>query len=360
MSVFMRHEGCYYPSSELALDIHKVLPPATFVVRSSMERGFYLEPIEDFKLPARIYGKVPRYAERILRTFNSRPAVTGVLLVGEKGSGKTLLTKQISRLAAQMGYPTLVVNAPFSGDGFNTFLASITQPCVVLFDEFEKTYHASSDPDEPSPQAHLLTLLDGVFDGKKLYLLTANDKWRINDHMKNRPGRLYYFLEFHGVDDDFIREYCAENLSNKAHTERVVVVSRFCANFNFDMLQAMVEELNRYGESPDEVLDVLNVKPDFGQDVRYSYVLRRGDEELSDPSNDNIQEWSPELRPITVYYKTKKDNKTAYAHFTPGDIKALDMIQGVIEMESASGFSLSLKRANSAEASIDLKRLLQL
>jgi hypothetical protein len=35
------------------------------------------------------------------------------------------------------------------------------------------------------------------------------------------------------------------------------------------MLKAMVEEMNRYGESPTEVVKMLNVKPEYAGDVKY-------------------------------------------------------------------------------------------
>ena len=42
-------------------------------------------------------------------------------------------------LAAQ-DVPTIVINAPWKGDKFNTFIQAIEQPCAILFDEFEKVY----------------------------------------------------------------------------------------------------------------------------------------------------------------------------------------------------------------------------
>ena len=63
-----------------------------------------------------------------------------VLLAGEKGSGKTLLTKYISMEVAKQGIPTIVINQALHGERFNTFIQAIEQPCVILFDEFEKIY----------------------------------------------------------------------------------------------------------------------------------------------------------------------------------------------------------------------------
>ena len=80
-------------------------------------------------------------AERVLSTFESRPAATGILLEGEKGSGKSMLLKLLSINARKAGMPTIVINSPFCGDGFNTFIQSISQPAIIAFDEFEKIYN---------------------------------------------------------------------------------------------------------------------------------------------------------------------------------------------------------------------------
>jgi hypothetical protein len=132
----------------------------------------------------------------------------------------------------------------------------------VLFDEFEKVY-------DREQQELILTLLDGVFPSKKLFLLTCNDKWRVDYHMRNRPGRIFYLLDFKGVDAGFIREYCNDNLNAKEHIERIVNVSTMFKEFNFDMLKALVEEMNRFNETPQQALALLNAKPEFDGDTTY-------------------------------------------------------------------------------------------
>ena len=163
-----------------------------------------------------------------------RDASTGVMLTGEKGSGKTLLAKNVSFEAAKQGIPTIIINAAWCGDAFNSLIQSIEQPAIILFDEFEKVY----DKDD---QQQILTLLDGVFPSKKLFVLTCNDKWRVDVHMRNRPGRIYYMLDFAGLDHDFIRDYCADNLKAQEHTEAVCKISSLFDEFNFDMLKALID-----------------------------------------------------------------------------------------------------------------------
>lgn len=248
-------------------EITDVLPALNFILKFDTMRGFYLEKADAFKLPPKIYGNTNKNSERILRTFQERQRNTGVLMVGEKGSGKTLLMRKI---CIDSGLPAIIINSSFVGDDFNTFLSSITQPVIIIFDEFEKIY-------KQEKQEHVLTLLDGTYQSNKLFLITSNNKFLIDHNMKNRPGRIYYFFEFAGLDESFIREYCSDNLLDKTKVEKIIDVSQFFEKFNFDMLSAIVEELNRYGEDPFDLMSILNAKPEYSDKITYSLQVKIGD-----------------------------------------------------------------------------------
>lgn len=266
MSYFIRRGNAFTVSDSAKLDIHERLPTGNYTVKYSMEEGFYLEMIEPHKKQGKIYGNTVKSAERIMSTFESRPYGTGVLLSGEKGSGKTLLAKTLSIMGAENDYPTLTINMPLFGDGFNKFMQDINTPCVVIFDEFEKVY-------DDEQQQSLLTLFDGVYPTKKLFILTCNNQWRIDSHMRNRPGRIFYSMDFKGLDVDFIREYCEDNLNNKGHIESVCRASVLFHQFNFDMLKALVEEMNRYNETASEAMVMLNAKPQDSERTTYDLTV---------------------------------------------------------------------------------------
>jgi hypothetical protein len=267
MAYFMKSGNTYRIARKEALDITEHLPGGNYTVnKDEMTGQLYLEKIDSFNLPKKIYGDCLRHTDRIVKTFMDRGNATGVMMTGEKGAGKTLLTKNVCVKLSELDIPTLVINAPWCGDKFNNFIQSIEQPCAILFDEFEKVY----DRDD---QEKILTLLDGVFPSKKLFLLTSNDKWRVDFHMRNRPGRIFYMLDFKGVDAGFIREYCQDNLDAKDHIERIVNISTMFREFNFDMLKALVEEMNRYGETPQQALSMLNAKPEFDGETKYEVTI---------------------------------------------------------------------------------------
>jgi hypothetical protein len=263
------------------LKMHQALPMGVYSVKFQAPMGpFYLERTEDFKLPPKIYGNTTQRALRVLNTFEDRPLGTGVLLSGEKGSGKTMLGKQICVFGQQRGYITVIVNEQYHGSGFNSFLQSINQPAIVFFDEFEKVY-------EPAHQPSLLTIFDGVYSSKKLFVLTCNDKYRIDSHMHNRPGRLFYAMDYGTLEEDFIREYCADVLNNKTYIDGVVRVANMFSVFSFDMLSALVEEMNRYNETPGEAMQLLNMKPQQSEGAIYEVgLLKKGKPFLLPPNSE--------------------------------------------------------------------------
>ena len=276
MSYYLKSGEMLWPTKEGAFDVRKKLPVGTYTVGAHSEKGWYLKPITDFNITGKIYGKTTAQAERILNTFSVRPSTTGVLLNGEKGSGKTMLAKMVSQKAAAMGISTLVINTPFCGDSFNTFIQEIDEPCVIVFDEFEKVF-------DDKEQEATLTLLDGVYPTKKLFILTVNDKYRVNSAMRNRPGRIFYMLDFKGLDSGFIEEYCNDNLKNKTYIQQIVRLTMLFDAFNFDMLKALVEEMNRYDESPHQAMEMLNAKPvDAGSVKHHVSIFIAGKEVKTD------------------------------------------------------------------------------
>lgn len=317
MSHFIRSGNTYRVFPGKAIDIREDLPPGNYTLKSHPMEGFYLEEVEPFKMPARIYGDCLRNADRVIETFTRRDGNTGVLLTGEKGSGKTLLARQI---AIQSGLPVIIINTKYSGDEFNSFLSSITQPCIVFLDEFEKTYDREN-------QEKILTLLDGTYQSKKLFLLTSNDKWRIDSNMRNRPGRIFYLIEFGGLAEEFITEYCRDNLDNKSYLADVIRVSRLFDVFNFDLLTAIVEESNRYGENPKDLIGLLNAKPEYSGEINYAVsvgiidmtVLPRSVYPSTTQLNTTVQDFDPD-----VWFAVRDDNPD------------LDRIEDILQADDAN------------------------
>ncbi len=271
---YLKNANTWSLTPDIRLDVRDSLPAGNYTVcRNPLSGDYYLEESEPFTLPKKLYGKTVRWAERILDAFEKEEHQTGVLLSGLKGSGKTLLSKYVS---ATSGLPVLIVNAPFSDDRFMRTVQGIEQRAVILFDEFEKLY-------DPEAQERILTLFDGVYTAKnKIMILTCNDRMSVRDFFHNRPGRLRYSIDFQGLSADFIKEYCADQLQNSEYLDDILKTAVGCGEFNFDMLQALVRELNLYGGTVEETVEILNVKPLTSSRVAW-------DIKLSVPSAPNLK-----------------------------------------------------------------------
>jgi hypothetical protein len=268
MSYFIKSGNTFKVADKDALDIKDSLPAGNYIVKQDQFGAFFLEVVDSFEIKGKVYGDALRHRDRIFNTFGDRAVSTGVMLTGEKGSGKTMLAKSLSVKCAEAGIPTLLINQPWRGEAFNSLLQDISQPCMVLFDEFEKVY----DSDE---QEEMLTLLDGVFPSKKLFLITCNDKWRVNTHMRNRPGRIFYMLDFKGLRPRVHPRVLLRQLEGCQPEERgrCLYHGSLFAEFNFDMLKALVEEMNRYGETAQEAMQMLNAKPEFDDGSLYKVTV---------------------------------------------------------------------------------------
>jgi hypothetical protein len=337
MTYFIRLADTYRVTATSAVNIQEKLPAGTYAVKVD-DNGYFVELIKDFQLPKRLYGDTESRAKRIIDTFHDRPNSTGVFLEGEKGSGKTLLAKTISAKMREQGHPTLVVNAPHFGEGFNTFLQAISQPKVVIFDEFEKVYD-----EEDGAQERVLTLFDGVYPSKTLFIVTCNDSYRVDKNMKNRPGRMYYMLNFGGLDEDFIREYAIENLNDKTQIGSIVTAALLFRSFNFDMLQALVEEMNRYGETAQEAIKMLNAKPTNSKDT-FDVTLMVAGKDVELPQGYDQWHGTPLTQDIVLYWHSPDRKQSKNYMFETSDLKNIDTDNGTFKYENDKGESCVLKR----------------
>lgn len=230
------------------------IPAGNWLVKVDQMTGeFYLELQEAFTLPEKVYGNVMNQVDRYLNTFNSKSSNLGILLKGLKGTGKSLTAKAI---CINSGLPVILITAPYKGPTFESFLAGIKQECIVFIDEFEKIYSSGRGDNS---QKNLLSILDGVFESKKLFLLTANNQWGIDDAMINRPGRIHYLREYKGLSKGVIEEIVDDNLKNPAYKDEMMEVCQILGEVNMDSLLTLIGEVNMYDETPKEAIKHLNI-----------------------------------------------------------------------------------------------------
>lgn len=361
-----RHYGKNYSltSAEDAASIVERLPGGIFTLKSGIF-GYYLEEEPLFKLPPKLYGSTKMQADRIWNTFNKRPGSTGALFSGLKGSGKTLLMKVLANRAAGIGVPTIIINEPHRGIQFNQFIQGIEQDAIIVFDEFEKVYQKESNDTNENPQDGLLSLLDGIYsNSKKLFLFTSNSTFNLSSFLKNRPSRVWYHFKFEGLESDFVREYAEDKLDNKSRVGAVVSFARVVGQFNFDLLQALVEEMNLYDESVADASRYLNIDVEDSKIVYEIGSVTHEKFQFKVESPDvtfNVNLAKPFFH-FTMFITEKKvRGKKAtpgfenYIVFTQDDVVDVGMGGETMMLKNAAGFTLNLKR-EVFKASVDMKK----
>lgn len=250
------------------------LPPAVFSLQFDPDRGLYLRPENDYKIPGRIYGDVDAHVDHFLLSYELNDKNLGVALIGDAGSGKTLKLKRLIMKAKDMGMPTILINSGFAGDGFVGFINSIMQQCVIAFDEFDKTYSVQNEEgriNASTAQNSILQLLDGVASStKKLFVFTLNEEQFVSPYMKDRPSRIRYRVAHKRLELDTVVEYVTENLQGctdehlHAFTHMALSSATYydgqtrAAGLNFDSMRELVTEMNQFKTSLTECLKMMS------------------------------------------------------------------------------------------------------
>lgn len=252
------------------------LEAATYLICFNDRIGYHLKKVEPLKLPSKVYGDNPDLVEKVLKLFEDEVGRTsGVMLYGEKGTGKTMTAVGACIEANERGYPVLLLQSQFYGSDFNDFMAKIEDSCLVFIDEFEKVFDTQDSINQT------LMLLDGAVKTHKLFILTSNSALETSDSMKylvNRPSRVFYSIYYGTMEDSVIQEYLDDNLQYQNYREDIVALKRSFKIFTIDILKAIVSEVNRYGhtEKPfTQLINHLNVKTDRGiKDYNYVITLK--------------------------------------------------------------------------------------
>ncbi len=246
--------GTKYKIFDESVKTHELLPSGTYLACYTQQEGNYLILKPDIHVTEKTYGIMNRKVDKVFHSFRNFDRNLGVILSGNKGFGKSLFAKKICEKAISQNLPVILVNSYFPG--IACFLESIAQECIVLFDEFDKTYVTTDDRDD---QAELLSLFDGIAGGKKLFIVTCNELWNLNNYIVNRPGRFHYHLRFDYPTKSEIQDYLQDHLDPEYYgeIEEVVNFSRQIS-LNYDCLRSIAYEINQ-GVAFAEAISDLNI-----------------------------------------------------------------------------------------------------
>ena len=275
--------------------------------------GFFLETRTDLVVKEKVYGIHPKKADKVFKAFTKFERNLGVILSGDKGIGKSLFARILASKAVEYGYPVIIIDQFIPG--IASYIESIEQEAVFLFDEFDKTFGSASSGDNGGdPQSRLLSLFDGTSQGKKLFIITCNSLQKLNDYLVNRPGRFHYHFRFEYPSSEEIMEYLTDKLGTQyiSEIQKVILFSKKVA-LNFDCLRAIAFELSMGGsfETVIQDLNIINTR-----ETAYNITLHFNDGTVMKANNCHLDMFNKEDRE-TVYLDDEKGRNLVTAEFMP-------------------------------------------
>ena len=203
MHILKDHKKYYFFNS---LTIEKTLVPKNYLFNFDSFGNCWLEDIEEFKMPEKIYDIDTDMRKIFKKSFVHNDTNLGILLTGNKGQGKSITAKL---LCQEMNLPVIILNKQIPIDvGFITFLKNIEQDYILFIDEFEKLFKVNrsnnGDKNDYHSQESFLSFMDGVIttEHKIMFLLTTNE--HVNEFLINRPSRIKFLKEY-----EELAEICA-------------------------------------------------------------------------------------------------------------------------------------------------------
>lgn len=325
-----------------AVQTHNTLPHGTYKIAFDPMSGYSLLRVEPLAVGAnKVYGKHHQKLDRIALAYKNMDRSLGVLMSGDKGMGKSLMVRLVSEYGQNvLNMPVVLVD--HRTPGIADFIDSLGE-CVVVFDEFEKKFPARGDEDS---QAQFLSLLDGVSTAKRLYVMTVNKTYDLNDYFINRPGRFHYHIRFDYPNPDEVREYLQDQAPTAtAEAIEEVVRLTFIMKMNYDHLRAVAFELELGGNLRD-VLGDLNISHDAG--TKYTLTVTLSDGSIATEIDDYNLSSSE-----SQYVEARGDNYNVSLRFDPSLVEFGDEVIK-LPLEALSGITVN-PRERSGLTSADVQ-----
>ena len=237
--------------------IGKTYPqPAVYQIRQYKYQDQIYHTLEykfdKFDVPNKIYGDIMKNITKIWNQYAITNKTSGAIMVGNSGSGKSLMGYILSNIAIINQLPVILcTEIEFKIETIN-FLSNLTD-CVVFLDEFKKNVSWALE-------SQMLTMLADPKNTRKMFIITENDAHAISSYILNRPERARYYFEFNKISPDVFNDYC--NSFNISDSFRKELEAKYTTAviFSFDHLQTLVSEHLHYpDDSLDTLLNTLNI-----------------------------------------------------------------------------------------------------
>lgn len=315
---------------------YEKLPVGNYSLQYDDRTGqYFLKQQEAFKMPAKLYGNFD-FVNRWVKSYqhNSEKNM-GILLSGVKGTGKTVAAQLFT---INIGYPVIFITSDEHGPDFEAFLSNpVFNNTIIFIDEFEKVYAAEEHSNS------LLTLMDGMYHTKLIFLLTVNDPSRINNRLQNRLNRIKYHRVYEKLDDETIIQIVDDLLTRPEWKKSVIEFVDKFEMLTMDVLTSVIKEVNLFDEDAISCAKYLNLieEPEY---YKIS-VIYDGSEKHCDGKYVNYKK-----QPIEIEYRYGLDDNDPLAKLLPDytQIKAMEhpfkVNKGVVIIDYSDEIQIKLIR----------------
>lgn len=259
--IWLQDGNTFSQGSSTTVSHPEGLPKGIYEVKLSMT-GFYLSKIaESFTFDYKLYGLNQKFIDYVLKTYENTTGNLGILLDGIKGTGKTVVAKE---LCNHLQLPVILVQSmENTNDKLIQYLSTaINFDCIFFFDEYEKEFKNSSD---------VLSFMDGTYNSiyRKVFLLTTNEL-KVDSNLLGRPSRIRYKKSFGNLPEEVTRELLNDILEDKNAIEKVIELTHSMNIITIDLIKAIATEINIHGvEALPYIKETFNIE--FS---KFSYLYR--------------------------------------------------------------------------------------
>ncbi len=237
------------------------LKPVIYELHYDSEKtSYYLKEVgkKFTDIPEKVYGTALGDAKLVFDTYNKGDKSLGVMLTGDKGSGKTETVKLICNHAINAGIAVVQVVNTHTDLKLVKELSEFNNT-VILLDEFGKNFSGPL-------QSKMLSLLEGTSSGKRLTLITENKASMINIYLKDRPGRVLFHLEFGRIDEEIIHQMCKDQNVPDWYKNEILMLFSKNSEFSIDALINLIKINKMFPDmSVGEIYRVINLKTMFAE-----------------------------------------------------------------------------------------------
>ena len=303
---------------------YDTLPAGYYRIEYDQMTGYSIKKMDrDFEVNEKVYGVNQEKVYKVLHSYKLFNRNLGVLLSGDKGIGKSMFAKLLAITCVNQGMPVISItqNTP----GLATFLEDLNQEAMFLFDEFDKTFGYRDEDKNVDAQSSLLTLFDGTSAiSKRLFVVTCNNLYNLNDFLVNRPGRFHYHFRFDYPSSEEIRAYMQDKLDPSVWNQiDEIIAFAEKVNLNYDCLRSIAFEMQTGLSFIEAIRDLNIIAEDDYMNYDVTAVFNNGEQLITKRQNLNLYD---EERTDVYFYL---GNKCFFdVEFTPNAEEYMSKIGG--------------------------------